>query len=617
MKNKGKSQTKKSFRFRRLSTVLLVFALMTVALCLAQGNVFYHRQERLLVPDSRQAAAQEVSAQEAECLLLWENDAAGEKGFETMAAVLDQMKVGYDAVEGKDAAEVSLEKYETLVISMTHLRQLGDKLLEILNWTREGGGLMFVYLPENDGVLSTIAGNLGVEQVGYNYAVVETLHFTSDFMIGGTEKDYAVTDPYESSLNVNLTEDCQVHLESGGEHPVPLIWEYQLGAGTVVVNNLGFLEKGYRGFYSSAYTLLQETFAYPVINASTFYIDDFPAPVPSGNSQYVERDYHMSISDFYTNVWWNDVYNLAEEYGIRYTGLVIEEYSDQVEGPFDRNQDVRRFRYFGNMLLSQGGEIGFHGYNHMPLCLPGFDYKGEYDGYKVWVDQENMKASVKELEDFCAYLFPKEEFNVYVPPSNILSQEGRQMLSDETEIKAVASVYLPDGQGIAYAQEFEVAEDGIIETPRVISGYLLDEYMQIVALSELNFHFVNTHFQHPDDTLDEDRGAELGWEKMFANLSEYVDWLYTSAPEIRNLTGTELAAAVQIYDDLWVERKYEENTLTLELGNFRKEAWLMVRINEGTPGEVKGGELEKLQEGLYLLRADQAQVSIEIEKGEG
>ena len=141
--------------------------------------------------------------------------------------------------------------------------------------------------------------------------------------------------------------------------------------------------------------------------------------------------------------------------------------------------------------------------------------------------------------------------------------------------------------------------------------------MQIVALSELNFHFVNTHFQHPDDALDEDRGAELGWEKMFANLSEYVDWLYTSAPEIRNLTGTELAAAVQIYDDLWVERKYEENTLTLELGNFRKEAWLMVRINEGTPGEVKGGELEKLQEGLYLLRADQAQVSIEIEKGEG
>lgn len=188
------------------------------------------------------------------------------------------------------------------------------------------------------------------------------------------------------------------------------------------------------------------------------------------------------------------------------------------------------------------------------------------------------------------------------------------MLSRETDIKAIASVYLGDGNGISYDQEFEVSEDGIIETPRVISGYLMDEYTQLVALSELNFHFVNTHFQHPDDALDVDRGARMGWEKMFGNLSEYVDWLYTSAPEIRSLTGTELAAAVQIYDELGVKREYEGNTLMLELGNFRKEAWLMVRINEGTPGKVTGGELEEIQDGLYLLRADEEDIRIEIDK---
>ena len=80
----------------------------------------------------------------------------------------------------------------------------------------------------------------------------------------------------------------------------------------------------------------------------------------------------MDIADFYTQVWWNDVYNLGKEYGIRYTGLVIEQYSDQVEGPFERNSDTQRYEYFGNMLLDAGGEIGFHGYNHMPLCLENF-----------------------------------------------------------------------------------------------------------------------------------------------------------------------------------------------------------------------------------------------------
>ena len=50
-------------------------------------------------------------------------------------------------------------------------------------------------------------------------------------------------------------------------------------------------------------------------------------------------------------------------------------------------------------------------------------------------------------------------------------------------------------------QEFEVAKDGIVEQPRIISGAIIDDYMKMAALSELNMHFVNSHFIHPDDLL--------------------------------------------------------------------------------------------------------------------
>lgn len=82
----------------------------------------------------------------------------------------------------------------------------------------------------------------------------------------------------------------------------------------------------------------------------------------------------------------------------------------------------------------------------------------------------------------------------------------------------------------AYEQEFEVAEDGIVEQPRIISSAVIDDYMQLCAFSELNMHFVNTHFMHSDDLLDEDRGAALGWETLKENLDRYMGWLYTSAP---------------------------------------------------------------------------------------
>ncbi|MEI2660149.1 MAG: DUF2194 domain-containing protein [Bifidobacterium adolescentis] len=35
--------------------------------------------------------------------------------------------------------------------------------------------------------------------------------------------------------------------------------------------------------------------------------------------------------------------------------------------------------------------------------------------------------------------------------------------------------------------------------------------MRLAAESELNMHFVSTHFMHPDDMLDPDRGAKEGW----------------------------------------------------------------------------------------------------------
>ena len=45
-------------------------------------------------------------------------------------------------------------------------------------------------------------------------------------------------------------------------------------------------------------------------NVSTYYIDDFPSPVPAGDGRFVKRDYDMSVSEFYTNVWWPDLLKL-------------------------------------------------------------------------------------------------------------------------------------------------------------------------------------------------------------------------------------------------------------------------------------------------------------------
>ncbi len=610
--NSGKLQ------FTRMQAVIVIFFALILVLIVFQKNVVYQPQERvleLLPQETKEERAERLAERETlnkECLLIWQDSEMGKNGREEMSAILDQMRIPFDALEAGEFEWETPDDYTHIVLSLDDLGLLGEDLLDMMGWVRDGGNLMLLYPPELNGSFQMIQDKLGIVSIGNDFSVVEGMHFTKAFMLGTEGKDYVITDPFESSMTVQLEEDCEIYVESTGQSAVPLIWSRKVGEGSIVVDNLGFLEKAYRGIHCAAYSLLGDSCVWPVINGSVFYIDDFPSPVPGGDSSRIKSDYGMTIKEFYTQVWWNNVHGLAEKYGVRYTGLVIEEYSDQVKAPFERNEDLQRYTYFGNMLLGQGGEIGFHGYNHMPLVLENFDYMGLFDSYRQWASYEDMKAGITELSEFCALLFPKEKFQVYVPPSNILSEEGRAMLAEEfPDIKAIASVYLPGD--LAYEQEFEEAEDGIVETPRIISGYILDDYVQITALSELNLHFVNSHFQHPDDVLDEDRGADLGWEEMFRRISAYMEWLYTSAPDIRSFTGSEIAAAVQRFDRLSVKRYDTGSSLILELGGFTDEAWMLVRLNEGTPGDVDGGSLTEVLDGLYLLKAEKERIEISIE----
>lgn len=159
-----------------------------------------------------------------------------------------------------------------------------------------------------------------------------------------------------------------------------------------------------------------------------------------------------------------------------------------------------------------------------------------------------------------------------------------------------------------------MADDGIVEQPRIISGGILDDYMRLAAFSELNMHFVNNHFLHPDDLLDEDRGARLGWETLRNNLDDYMSWLYTSAPSIRNLTGSELSGAIQRFAASTITRRIEEDQIVFEIGNLYEEAYFLVRFNEEKPGQVTGGMLSPVAGNLYLLCAQDEEVIIEMNR---
>ena len=587
------------FRWMGLLVVWAVFIAMAAVLLVERAGVQYSAGQHklgMLAANDAVPASSAIFGQKPTCLVITDSDQDSVDDVKNQFdQILLDMKIAHRdvdiATDGADAIP-SLSSFDRVIVLMPSLDGLGTHLTDLMSWVSAGGSLMLGMTPDNSNYLQAIASKLGIESAGYDYVKAESIVPSDDFMLGGGER-YEFSDPFDSSLSVSLRDTAHVWAKTS-DTGTPLIWSNDCGSGRTVVCNIGIYDKVMRGFYASAISLLGDATAYPVINSAVFYLDDFPSPVPSGDGTYIKRDYGLSIADFYTKVWWPDLQKLAQKYGIRYTGVMIENYEDAVNQTEPARQaDTTQFRYFGGMLLQMGGELGFHGYNHQPLALWDTDYGTLYD-YKTWKNKETLVASLDELIAFQDEVLPNAHGSVYVPPSNILSASARKLIgTDVPRIKTIASTYFEDGTDLPYVQEFGVASDGIVEQPRIVSGGMVDDsYMRLAAVSELNMHYVSTHFMHPDDLLDPDRGAKEGWEVYKGGLTDYLDWLTKSAPDLRRQTGSECSGAIQRFSSVTVSVDTSADAWTLSLGNFHDEAWLMFRANNGEPGAVTGGETD-------------------------
>ena len=92
-----------------------------------------------------------------------------------------------------------------------------------------------------------------------------------------------------------------------------------------------------------------------------------------------------------------------------------------------------------------------------------------------------MKGAFDELTDFCDELFPDVKMQIYVPPSNLLSKEGRQFLLNKyPQIKTISGIYFEDDElDFSCTQEFDVSAGGIVDLPRIVSGCKLSEFMEL------------------------------------------------------------------------------------------------------------------------------------------
>lgn len=543
--------------------------------------------------------------QDAEILLLYEERTPL---LQTVEDTLREMRLGWISASAADASLLS--RVHTVLLCAPDLSSLeGEGAVTLMEWVEGGGRLALLALPEVTGWFHIVSHKLGVMDYGSEYVAYGSLRFEPGVL--SVFDGLGIHEELEDYLlPVHLEEDCRVLMTTGDGAGTPLMWTRKAGRGRVLVCNHSLIGgKDSRGYVVYALENLEDVLVYPIINAGMVFIDDFPAPQPEGFDELLRSQYGLSTQGFFRNHWWPDMKNLVRRYGVRYTGVLVETYNRNMEPPFVPDTDDHALiRYYTSELLQSGGEIGLHGYNHQPLCPEGWPYAGE--DYLTWRSAANMEMAVAELLRYGKSFLPEADFTSYVPPSNYLSQEGKQALMRTVPTLSVFSgVYLPEDGVQAFVQEFREEEDGSISVPRVTSGFSMDNYIQLVAAGELSLHGVFSHFIHPDDVLDPERGALLGWKTMSEAFEKHLQDITAAYPALRWCTATEAAAAVQRYDRLGVRRLRDGNQMVLELTGFYDEAWLCLAAPR--PERVEGAEVHETGSGKVWLRATQDRVTLE------
>ena len=501
--------------------------------------------------------------------------------------------------------------YNDVIFCISDLSSIGISYDDFSEWVSSGGHAMFAMGLEPTENLLKWSNILGIKNTEIPSVVTaDSMRFKTSMMVGVEDREFS-DDVIECPvLDVSVDDNCLIHLTTCDEEEIPLLWEKNIGNGKVIISNADLFEsKADRGIFTATYCMFYPVFTYPVINAAVYCIDDCPAPAPAGYDSNVLSQFGYTVNDYISNVWMPEMFKIAEEYDIRYTTFVIQSYEDDVDGPFDNQDNIKTAKYYATQILNRGGEIGIHGYNHQPLVLTGFEYDKENEGYKAWPSIKKIIESIDAVKKYTEGLADELYVQAYIAPSNVISDEALNELQNQFEdIRVYAGVYV--GTPDQLVQEFDVLDNGTAYCPRLTADMQMEDSEWWVQINELNYHYVESNFIHPDDILDEERNDGGDFAQMLANYRTMIEW--NQRYNLRTCTISECGAAVQRYRNLNYTQSFSNDTLKINVNGLIDRAYMMLRLNDKKLISMSGGTYKKLNDNVYVLEIENDNIEIKL-----
>ena len=319
---------------------------------------------------------------------------------------------------------------------------------------------------------------------------------------------------------------------------------------------------------------------YPVINAQNLVIADLPAFV-SENEEEMQKRYSQSAQAVYQEIVWPSLTSIASRTGAKMTCMMTPQftYTDEEE------PDGENVTYYLKRLKEEHAEAG----------LSADSMEGIPLSEKIKQDQTFWQT----------YALSYRFLSLYADGVKSIGEESAL----PAEIRTVALGSGASGQAVGYLNE------NVTLQPSTSSG------IRHTFLDDFKVKCMETALGYSNITLDlysvtDPEGDEDSWEKMSKKIAANLGTYWKAYEAFDATTLTESDVRIRRFLALDYKQQRAGNVITLSLEHREDAAWFLLRLHGEKVTEVAGGSFEEIEDGVYLILAEEDEVSVEVQTGE-
>ena len=476
------------------------------------------------------------------------------------------------------------------------LEEKPDAAARHLNsFVKNGGTIIFASLPSYTVISESepLRQLLGIQNVRSEQIGLKEIRLYEGFLLGG-ETIYSFDDSIEAEridIEKNIpwydisagTKTYMAGMLSGEEmasyqienEDMPaVIWRNNTGDGCVFAINGSYMngDMAY-GILDSMVYEAQDYELHAVVNAQNLVLASYPN-LSDENPEHIAEVYGYSMRQFCMEIMWPSLAAAAQKNDWKITSMVSIAQSD-ASGAEPVLKDWKEYlkylnQYSGEAGVTLGRRDSSDLYENMfgdmsYLWQTGIDYL--YAG--AYVRESDRDALMMQLTS-------DGKLSVFDDVRTIVMQrdENQSVLSWLTDQITLQS---PTCDGFQHTYYYNLSLKSM-ETALGYSNILAD--MDRVLW--------------PETQEDE-------WQNISRKFSSYIDTYWKAFSVFEKTTLSESDRRVRSFLNEKITSERKDDTITIQVENFDKEAWVLLRTHGEAIKEMEGGDWQEAEKNAYLL----------------